>query len=100
MYIFFMFFKKICYNVYVQIIKGVIQYMDNKIKLLKTYTYTSICNIDFNVLIYFDYDNETLLYSLKYEDDSSSGDYLVEYAASLNDDEINSTIKSFMLDYV
>ena len=70
------------------------------IKLLKKYTYTSICNIDFNVLIYFDYDNETLLYSLKYEDDSSSGDYLVEYAASLNDDEINSTIKSFMLDYV
>ena len=69
------------------------------IKLLKKYTYTSICNIDFNVLIYFDYDNEVLLYSLKYEDDNTS-DYLVEYAASLNDDEINSTIKSFMLDYV
>ena len=73
----------------------------NKIKFLKRYTYISICNIDFNVLIYFDYDSEVLLYSLEIEDNNySSIDYLVEYATSLNDDEINNIIKSFMLNYV
>ena len=73
----------------------------NKIQLLKKYTYISICNIDFNVLIYFDYDNEVLLYTLKYEDDNnSSSDFLVEYAPCFDEESINNTIKSFMLDYV
>ena len=73
----------------------------NKINLVKKYTYISICNIDFNVLIYFDYDNEVLLYSLKYEDNNyDSGDYLDEYASFFDEEKINNTIKSFMLDYV
>ena len=88
------------YNSYVQILKGVIQYM-NKIQLVKKYTYISICNIDFNVLIYFDYDNEVLLYSLSYEDNNySSYDYLIEYASCFEEENVNNTIKSFMLDYV
>ena len=73
----------------------------NKIQLVKKYTYISICNIDFNILIYFDYDNEVLLYSLKYEDNNySSSDYLDEYAARFDEESVNNTIKSFMLDYV
>ena len=73
----------------------------NKIKLLKKYTYISICNIDFNVLIYFHYDNEILLYSLQYEDNNySSSDYLIDYAPCFDEEHINNTIKSFMLDYV
>ena len=88
------------YNIHVQILKGVIQYM-NKIQLVKKYTYISICNIDFNVLIYFDYDNEVLLYSLSYEDNNySSYDYLIEYASCFEEERFNNTIKSFMLDYV
>ena len=71
-----------------------------KIKLLKKYTYISICNIDFNVLIYFDYDNEVLLYSLKFEDENYSSDYLVEYAKSFDEENINNEIKSFMLNYI
>ena len=71
-----------------------------KIKLLKKYTYITICNIDFNVLIYFDYDNEVLLYSLKYEDENYSSDYLVEYAKFFDEENINNEIKSFMLDYI
>ena len=72
-----------------------------KIQLLKKYTYISICNIDFNVLIYFDYDNEVLLYSLKYEDNNySSSDYLDEYASRFDEENINNIIKSFMLDYI
>ena len=73
----------------------------NKIKMVKKYTYISICNIDFNVLIYFDYDNEVLLYSLKYEDNNyDSSDYLDEYASCFDEEKINNTIKSFMLNYV
>ena len=71
-----------------------------KIKLLKKYTYITICNIDFNVLIYFDYDNEVLLYSLKFEDENYSSDYLVEYAKSFDEENINNEIKSFMLNYI
>ena len=73
----------------------------NKIKLLKKYTYISICNIDFDVLIYFDYDSEVLLYSLKYEDTNyGTSDYLIDYASSFDETNVNDTIKSFMLDYV
>ena len=73
----------------------------NKIQLVKKYTYISICNIDFNILIYFDYDNEVLLYSLKYGDNNhSTSDYLDEYAARFDEESVNNTIKSFMLDYV
>ena len=73
----------------------------NKIKLLKEYTYISILDIDFNVLIYFDYDSEILLYSLKYEDANyDSSDYLIDYASSFDEENINNIIKSFMLDYL
>lgn len=73
----------------------------NKIQFLKKYTYISICNIDFNVLIYFDYDNEVLLYSLKYEDNNyDSSDFIIDYAPSFDEEKIDNTIKSFMLDYV
>ena len=74
----------------------------NKIQLLKKYTYVSICNIDFNVLIYFDYDNEVLLYSLKYEDNEyyDNIDYLIEYASSFDEEAIYKAIKKFMLVHV
>ena len=89
------------YNVYVNILIGVIQYM-NKIQLLKEYTYISICNFDFNILIHFDYDNEVLLYSLKYEDNEyyDNVDYLIEYASSFDEEVIYNTIKKFMLIHV
>ena len=41
-----------------------------------------------------------LLFSLKYEDDNYSSDYLIDYASSLDEERINNTIKEFMLDYV
>ena len=73
----------------------------NKIKLVKEYVYMDILDIEFNVLIYFDEENEELLYSLKYEDNNySSGDYLVEYAKSFNEENIDKIIKAFMLDYL
>ena len=74
----------------------------NKIQLLKKYTYVSICNIDFNVLIYFDYDNEVLLYSLKYEDNEyyDNIDYLIEYASSFDEEAIDKAIKKFMLVHI
>ena len=73
----------------------------NKIKFLKKYTYITICNIDFNVIIYFDYDNEVLLYSLHYEDNNySSSDSLIDYATSFDEEKINNVIKTFMIDYV
>ena len=73
----------------------------NKIKFLKRYTYTSILDVNFNVLIYFDYDSEVLLYSLEVEDNNyNSIEYLVECATSLRDDKINNIIRSFMLDYI
>lgn len=74
----------------------------NKIKFLKRYTYTSISNFDFNILIFFDYDSNTLLYSLEYDDINyhDSIDYLIEYASSLSDDAINESIRKFMLIHV
>ena len=89
------------YNVYVNILIGVIQYM-NKIQLLKEYTYISICNFDFKILIHFDYDNEVLLYSLKYEDNEyyDNVDYLIEYASSFDEETIDKAIKKFMLVHV
>ena len=87
------------YNIHVQILKGVNTM--NKIKFLKKYTYVTISNFEFNVLIHFDYDSEVLLYSLEVEDsDYSSVDYLIDYASYLDNESINNTIKSFMLDYV
>ena len=74
---------------------------NNKIQLVKKYWYTSIYNIDFNVLIYFDYDNEVLLYSLQYEDNNYiSSDYVYEYASCFDEENVNNIIKSFMLDYI
>ena len=73
----------------------------NKIQLVKKYTYISIYNIYFNVLIYFDYDSEILLYSLQYEDTNySSSDYVFEYASCFDEENVNNIIKSFMLDYI
>ena len=73
----------------------------NKLKFLKRNTYTTICNIDFNIVIYFDYDIEMLLYSLEVQNNNySSVDYLIECATSLSDNKIDNAIKSFMLDYV
>ena len=74
----------------------------NKIKFLKKYTYTTISNFDFNVLIHFDYDSEVLLYSLEVEDSDyyDNINYLIEYASSKDEDEINEAIKRFMLAHV
>ena len=72
-----------------------------KIKLLKEYTYSSICDIDFNVLIDFDYDDEKLLYSLRYENhNSGSADFLINFASNLDDETIEKEIKSFMFGYI
>lgn len=74
----------------------------NKIKFLKRYKYKSICNYDFSVLMFFDYNNNTLLYSLEYDDVDYYDNigYLIEYASSLSDDEINKAIRKFMLIHV
>ena len=74
----------------------------NKIKLVKKYTYISICNIDFNILIYFDYNNEVLLYSLKYEDNEYNDNigYLIEFASSKDEEAINQAIQKFMLIHI
>ena len=73
----------------------------NKIKLLKEYTYMDICDIEFIVLVYFDNDNEVLLYSLKYIDNNyNSSEYLVEYEPYFNEEKIYNVIKTFMLDYL
>ena len=74
----------------------------NKIKFLKKYTYTTIPNFEFNVLIHFDYDSEVLLYSLEVEDSDyyDNINYLIEYASSKDEDEINEAIKKFMLAHV
>ena len=72
-----------------------------KIKLLKEYTYMSICDIDFNVLIDFDYDDEVLLYSLRFEDhNSGSSDFLINFASSFDEENVNKEITTFMLDYI
>ena len=73
----------------------------NKIKLLKEYTYMSICDIDFNVLVDFDYDGEVLLYSLRYEDHNyNSGEFLINFAKSLDDVTIIKEIRTFMFNYI
>ena len=74
----------------------------NKIKFLKKYTYTTISNFEFNVLIHFDYDSEVLLYSLEVEDSDyyDNINYLIEYASSKDEDEINEAIQKFMLAHV
>ena len=74
----------------------------NKIKLVKKYTYISILHIDFNILIYFDYDNEVLLYSLKYEDNEYNDNigYLIEFASSFDEEAINQAIQKFMLIHI
>ena len=72
-----------------------------KIKLLKEYTYMDICDIEFIVLVYFDNDNEVLLYSLKYIDNNyNSSEYLVEYEPYFNEGNIDNVIKTFMLGYI
>ena len=74
----------------------------NKIKFLKKYTYATISNFDFNVLIHFDYDCDMLLYSLEVEDSDyhDNINYLIEYASWKDEDEINEAIKKFMLAHV
>ena len=73
----------------------------NKIKLVKEYTYISICNIDFNVLIYFDYDDETLLYSLEYVDHNYGNcDFLIEYDSFFDEETTSNKNKSFILGYI
>ena len=74
----------------------------NKIKFLKKYTYITISNFNFNVLVHFDYDCEMLLYSLEVEDSDyyDNINYLIEYASWKDEDEINEAIKKFMLAHV
>ena len=73
----------------------------NKIKLVKEYTYMDTLGIEFNVLIYFDEDNETLLHTLKYIDNNYDTDgYLLEYEPYSGGNKIYNVIKAFMLDYL
>ena len=72
-----------------------------KLKLLKEYTYLTICDIDFNVLIDFDYDNEILLYSLRYEDHNyNSGEFLINFEKKFDEENVDKIIKTFMLDHI
>ena len=72
-----------------------------KTKLIKEYTYTTICDIDFNVLEYFDEYYEEPTYSLWYEDhEYCSKDHLVEFEKNLSDEQIDNEIKSFMLNHI
>ena len=73
----------------------------NKIKLVKEYTYMDVLDIEFNVLIYFDEDNETLLYTLKYVDNNYDvSEYLLEYEPCFDETKVCNVIKAFMLDYL
>ena len=72
-----------------------------KIKFLKEYTYMSICDIDFNVIVDFDCENEVELYSLRFEDHNyNSGDFLINFAKNLDDETLEKEIKTFMLNYI
>ena len=73
----------------------------NNIKFIKEYIYTSICDIDFKMLVYFDESSEETLYSLKYENhDYGGGDFLFDYKSNLDYESTEKEIKSFMLDYI
>lgn len=73
----------------------------NELKYLKEYKYITICNFDFNIVIHFHYDNEVLLYSLKYIDNEYSiSDYLIEYALSFDEEVVNKAIQKFMLVHI
>ena len=73
----------------------------NKIKLLKEYTFMEILDIDFNVLIYFDNDNERLLYTLEYIDNNyGTNDFLLEYEPCFDESKVYNIIKAFMMDYL
>ena len=73
----------------------------NKIKLLKENIYLETLDIEFVKLIYFDYDEERLLFSLEYIDNNyGNTDFLVEYDEHFDEETINSKIKTFMLSYI
>ena len=73
----------------------------NKIKLLKENIYLETLDIEFIKLIYFDYDDERLLFSLEYIDNNyGNSDFLVEYDEHFDEETINSKIKTFMLSYI
>ena len=73
----------------------------NKIKLLKENTYLETLDIEFVKLIYFDYDDERLLFSLEYIDNNyGNTDFLAEYDEHFDEETINSKIKTFMLSYI
>ena len=72
-----------------------------KTKLIKEYTYTTICDIDFNVLEYFDEYYGEPTYSLWFEDhDYCTREPLVEFEQNLTDEQVDKEIKSFMLNHI
>ena len=72
------------------------------IKFLKKRTYISICNFNFNVVIHFDVNNETLIYSLECIDNEyyDNNNYLIKYAQSFDEEKINKAIRKFMLIHI
>ena len=72
------------------------------IKFKEEYTYVSICDIDFKVLVDFDYDENKELYSLTYDNHDYPGsvEFLISFAKSLDVEVWDKEIKSFMLDYI
>ena len=73
----------------------------NNIKLKEEYIYTSICDIDFKMLVYFDEGREETLYSLRYENhDYGGGDFLFDFVKELDYEVVEKEIETFMLDYI
>ena len=72
------------------------------IKFKEEYTYVSICDIDFKVLVDFDEEYDKELYSLIYDDHGCPGsvEFLITLADKLDVETWDKEIKSFMLDYI
>ena len=72
------------------------------IKFKEEYTYMSICDLDFKVLVDFDFDENKELYSLTYDNHDFPGsvEFLITLADKLDVETWDKEIKSFMLDYI
>ena len=72
------------------------------IKFKEEYTYMSICDIDFKVLVDFDYDENKELYSLTYDNHDYPGsvEFLISLVDKLDVEIWDKEIKSFMLGYI
>ena len=72
------------------------------IKFKEEYTYVSICDLDFKVLVDFDYDENKELYSLVYDNHDYPGscEFLISLVDKLDVEVWDKEIKSVMLGYI